>query len=277
MTVLRLHPRLQSEFARAEEIFPGVQLGHAPNPDERAEAREEYCLVVDCQVAVYFDELLQSELDRFYGATWGGEPPHLDEEDTEAIVRRYLNWMDRLPPLREAEVVEAMTRQEMFDMFTAFSRNPPPPPNRPGLVRGPRHPRGGPPNVRGHLPFKTRTKAREVFYKYEAWPISQRLVSGSPCTIAPGTYASPSTETLFMPTGFSAVARNALPSFFPACFRHEIQPKTGSEIRCGAIVPMYGQAGGGVEVMFLGDTRRTPPGPAENRGPFANPVIIPPL
>jgi hypothetical protein len=82
------------------------------------------------------------------------------------------------------------------------------------------------------------------------------------------SYASPFSELPFLATGFSAVARNALPSLFPACFRWEIQPAPFTDIRCGAIVPMYGQAGGGVEVMFTNVTT--------NRGPIANPVLVPP-
>jgi len=42
--------------------------------------------------------------------------------------------------------------------------------------------------------------------------------------IAAETYASPSAELAFLNTGFAAVARNALPSFFPAVFRYELQP-----------------------------------------------------
>ncbi len=38
-------------------------------------------------------------------------------------------------------------------------------------------------------------------------------------------------------------------------------------MRCGAVIPNYGQSGGGVEVFF--------PNGAANVGPIANPVIIP--
>jgi hypothetical protein len=61
----------------------------------------------------------------------------------------------------------------------------------------------------------------------------------------------------------------ALPSFFPAIFRWRIQPVLGSSILCGAVVPMFGQSGGGVEVCF--------DQPAQNVGPIANPVVLAPL
>jgi hypothetical protein len=52
-------------------------------------------------------------------------------------------------------------------------------------------------------------------------------------------------------------------------FRWELQPNRGTSILCGAVVPMYTQAGGGVEVCF--DTGAT------NIGPIADQLIIPPL
>jgi hypothetical protein len=53
-----------------------------------------------------------------------------------------------------------------------------------------------------------------------------------------------------VPSGFSAVGRFALPSLLPAIWRREIVPPLGTTYLCGAVVPMYGQAGGGVEVKF---------------------------
>ena len=38
-------------------------------------------------------------------------------------------------------------------------------------------------------------------------------------------------------------------------------------MKYGASVPLYGQSGGGVEVMFPKGTK--------NRGPIANPVVLP--
>jgi hypothetical protein len=58
----------------------------------------------------------------------------------------------------------------------------------------------------------------------------------------------------------------ALPSFFPAMFRWRINPQFNTSILCGAVVPMFGQSGGGVEACF--DQK------ASNDGPIANPVIL---
>ena len=87
--------------------------------------------------------------------------------------------------------------------------------------------------------------------------------------VVPWTFASPSSEIPLVPTGFGAVGRFALPTFFPAVFRWEIQPDAGGSLLCGAVVPMWGQAGGGVEVCF--DQL------VSNKGPIADPVLIDPL
>jgi len=65
------------------------------------------------------------------------------------------------------------------------------------------------------------------------------------------------------------VARFALPSLMPACYRYELQPVTGTVIECGAAVPLYGQSGGGVEVKFTSLTK--------NRCPIADPIVLPAL
>ena len=146
---------------------------------------------------------------------------------------------------------------------------PPPPPNRPDL-----RPRYTPApdleeNLYGHLPFQSTTRGDEHFYRFEPWPTSSKITVGQQGSIAAKTYASPSAELAFLNTGFAAVARNALPSLFPAVFRYELQPEAGCTFYCGAIVPNFGQSGGGVEVYF--------PARVQNRGPIAKPVVIPPL
>jgi hypothetical protein len=111
----------------------------------------------------------------------------------------------------------------------------------------------------------------DIFYRFEAWPASRRVTTGQGGTIAIGTFASPSSELPFLPTGFAAVARNALPSFFPAVFRYELAPVPNAPVLCGAAVPMFGMSGGGVEVMFTENPT------TQNRGAIALPVVVPPL
>jgi hypothetical protein len=116
--------------------------------------------------------------------------------------------------------------------------------------------------------FKSITEDREVFFRCEAWPTSRRVIAATN-TVVVNTFASPHAEVPFIPTGFAAVARTALPSFFPAVFRYEIKPPTATPILCGAVVPMFGQSGGGVEVCFMSQFT--------NIGPIAHPIVLPPL
>jgi hypothetical protein len=125
-----------------------------------------------------------------------------------------------------------------------------------------------PTHIYGHLCFTRTSEPNDVFYRFEPWPKSYRI-DPSKREISPGTYACPASEQPFVPTGFAAVGRYALPNIAPACFRWEIQPNAKTKFACGASVPLYGQSGGGVEVCFLNRTK--------NRGPIANPVVLPPL
>lgn len=118
----------------------------------------------------------------------------------------------------------------------------------------------------GHLPFRSATTGQDVFYRYEILPWSTWVLQ-SAREISAGTFAAPASELPFVPTGFAAVGRYALPKLPPYRFRWELQPEAGKEIDVGASVPLYGQAGGGVEVKFRD--------PTKNRGPIANPVKLP--
>jgi hypothetical protein len=253
MALYLLNPAEQQEFAEKPEVFPNAQAGLVGS---------RFCLVLACQIAVIFDKGLKENLTDFYAQTWG---KHSNETDIEAL---YAAWMESLDDRhRQSIKFQTKTRREMLDNIEGS--NPPPPPDRPDLQ--PVTP--GPPDliiedVHGHLPFETVTRPREVFYRFEPWPNSRRVLQSSNSVVA-NTFAAPQSELFFNPTGFAAVARNALPNLFPACFRWEIQPTVKTAIYCGAIVPMFGQSGGGVEVYF---TTMTP-----NRGPIANPVIIEPL
>jgi hypothetical protein len=248
VTIYRLTDDDQKQFAHAPEIFAGVQLGLTN--------QKRYVLVLGCQVAIDFDGDTPENLNQFYAATWDHERP------SSSIDERYRAWMNQL---NTGAAIPFLTTRAELTAFVASAF--PLPPNRPDLT--PRPPTSLQQNVYGHLPFATKTRADEHFYRFEPWPTSNRITTGDPGSIAAGTYASPSAELRFLNTGFAAVARNALPSLFPAVFRYELQPEVGKTIYCGAIVPMHGQSGGGVEVFFPSDIT--------NRGPIAKPVIVPPL
>jgi hypothetical protein len=123
--------------------------------------------------------------------------------------------------------------------------------------------------IYGHLPFDGRTQQNDVYYRCEHWLVSRRVLIGTGEVLA-GTYGFPESEFAFVPTGFAAVGRYALPDLPPACRRYEICPPDKYLLKCGAAVPLYGQAGGGVEVMFPTKfTNRIKPIPA--------PTILHPL
>jgi len=118
----------------------------------------------------------------------------------------------------------------------------------------------------GHLPFRTTTLAQDVFYRFEPWPVSMRVMQNRR-KVRDDTYAAPAREVPFVASGFGAVGRYALPKLLPHCYRWELQPMAGTEIDVGACIPQNGQAGGGVEVRFRNDSHM--------RGPIANPVLLP--
>lgn len=268
MTIYRLDGTQQKDFAKCLEAFAGGQLGvlrHNGDP--------KHCLVLSGRIAIVFDSQLDAELLHFMSKTWRVPPESPLSSPT--MIQRYEDWIADRPLAQELYPLNA-TRNDISQIFFVSTLPPnvspptlpPPPPSRPSVAPGAPGGRGTLPSTVGHLPFNTTSEDREVFYRWEAFPSSRR-VHQSTGQVAPWTFASPSAEVPYVATGFAAVARAALPSLFPAVFRWELQPDVGTSLLCGAVVPMHGQAGGGVEVCFYAG--------ANNRGPIANQVIIPPL
>jgi hypothetical protein len=54
----------------------------------------------------------------------------------------------------------------------------------------------------------------------------------------------------FVPTGFVAVGRFALPNNLPASYHYEIEAPAGTVVDFGTVAPAFGQAGSGVEAYF---------------------------
>ena len=106
----------------------------------------------------------------------------------------------------------------------------------------------------------------DVFFRYEAFPTSLRIDQVNQKVTKPDTYATPFSERDFTPTGLSAVGRFALPSLDPHRWRWELQPVANTHVYYGASVPLYGQSGGAVEVMF--------PDPFDNTIPIPNPAVL---
>jgi hypothetical protein len=106
-----------------------------------------------------------------------------------------------------------------------------------------------PPLPYGHLPFQRNTRTNyERFVRFTAFATDPRITSDG--GLLPGTFAAPASEERMVPGGFAAVGRYALPTLMPAVWRRDIIPPINRPYHSGAVVPMFGQAGGGVEVMF---------------------------
>lgn len=105
------------------------------------------------------------------------------------------------------------------------------------------------------------------FHRFSPFNPDRRVnpISGD---FAPGTYACPESEVPFVPTGFAAVGRFALPSPSAASHHYVIDAGAGTPVLFGTVVPAFGQAGGGVEALF--------PGGATNlASPAVPPTMIP--
>lgn len=181
------------------------------------------------------------------------EATFMEPEDTFFLPG--VKWFNALPSI--ANVTTATPLQAWVPFMGAIG-----PVTPIGALPSPPPP---PPSVYGHLPFKAKTLADTVIYRWEAYPTSRRINIAAK-TIAKDTYAAPASEVPFAPTGFAAVARFALPNLMPACYHYELQPDANTDIECGASVPLYGQSGGGVEVKFVKQRN--------NRCAIANPVLL---
>lgn len=94
------------------------------------------------------------------------------------------------------------------------------------------------------IPFNT----PQSYYRYSAYSLDRRV---DPCTgnFLSGTYATTYADMHFVPSGFAAVGRYALPN--PASARYVFQVVTNDRPSLmGTATPNFGQAGGGVEVLF---------------------------
>jgi hypothetical protein len=246
MELIQVRENDQNKFLTASEIAMDCHL---------AQAEDEFYLVVGCRVGVLLNKQTFVDIETGYL-----DQPWLSPGYSyESRVAAFGQWLKQLPL---APVLAPATSSQAWQSFAASmipvspGSLPPPPPR--------------PPSVYGHLPFVAQTLADTIIYRWEAFPASRRIDRiVNPPTIASGTYAAPASEAFFAQTGFAALARFALPNLLPACFRYELQPLVGTSLECGASVPLYGQSGGGVEVMF--------PNKTDNRCPIADPIVLPAL
>jgi hypothetical protein len=243
--MILLRVRDPKEFVRMTEAAMDCHLATSDGDD--------VFLVVGCRVAIRLDNRTLAEAESDYLSQPWLRPVFEGEDRIDA----FESWLKNLTPAPELQPVPPAEAWKLYAAsMTPVPHSPlPPAPVRPAFIYG-------------HLPFVATTLSDTLIYRWEAFPKSLRIIrTVNPPTIAADTYAAPSSEVPFALTGFAAVARFALPNLMPACFRYELQPLTGTVLECGASVPLYGQSGGGVEVMFRGNT--------DNRCSIADPVVLP--
>ena len=88
-----------------------------------------------------------------------------------------------------------------------------------------------------------------IFHRFSAFNPDRRVNPKTGDFLA-GTYATTESEVPFVPSGFAAVGRFALPNNLPASHHYEIEAPAGITVEFGTVAPAFGQAGGGVEAYF---------------------------
>jgi hypothetical protein len=244
MTLLRLSQIQIEHFTEIPETAMGLHVTTSPI------GRERLVFVLGGAVALVSNGAAFEEISALMQQPWlrASSDLHFGER-----LRAFEAWFEHLGPA--PKLSDPPPRGSVLGLIIVHPSTLSAPPPRPL-------------SIYGHLPFSGVTEPNDMFYRCEPWPTSRRI-NQTKQEVASGTYACPESELPFFPTGFAAVGRYALPNLLPASFRWELQPTTRSAVHCGASVPLYGQAGGGVEVCF--DTL------TKNRGPIANPVVLPAL
>ena len=216
-----------NDFDNAPEHAMGVHYGN--------DAGGLLYLVLGGQVAIRLGE---------YPSPWEGAPP-LSEWLAKGVAdcsRAFEDWLKHLR--NEVELTPDPPANPIVIVGVSVG-------TLPQIPTPPSYPVG----VYGHVPFPGTTQSGDVFCRYEPWPISRRIrTSSSPMSVVPNTFAGPISEARFIACGFGAVARLACPNILPACFKWEFEVAAGTALRCGAAIPLFGQAGGGVEVELLGSS-----------------------
>jgi len=87
-----------------------------------------------------------------------------------------------------------------------------------------------------------------AYFRFSANPKDPRVLPNG--DLVNGTYATTYNDLRMVPSGFAAVGRYALPSPLSAKFMYIIVTDSVPQL-IGTAVPNFGQAGGGVEVLFL--------------------------
>lgn len=94
------------------------------------------------------------------------------------------------------------------------------------------------------------------YYRFCASPYDKR-VDKNTGDFLPGTYATTYNDLHFVPSGFAAVGRYAIPNPASARFVSQIITYNRPTLM-GTSPPNFGQAGGGVEVLFQSGAKNNP-------------------
>jgi hypothetical protein len=97
------------------------------------------------------------------------------------------------------------------------------------------------------LVLKSKTTGEDAFLRFSYTSRDPRTRASS---IAAGTYATTYLDGVGVTSGFSAVARYALPVPLAARYVTLLTPPSGTHVHLGAAGPFFGQSGGGVEAYF---------------------------
>lgn len=98
-------------------------------------------------------------------------------------------------------------------------------------------------------------KRPHSYYRFSVSPRDHRVAANG--DYLPDTYATTYADLHFVPSGFAAVGRYALPNPASARFVHQLTTFDRPS-RMGTVTPNFGQAGGGVEVLFASGASHDP-------------------
>ena len=93
------------------------------------------------------------------------------------------------------------------------------------------------------------------YYRYSSYYKDKRIMPNG--DFLPGTYATTYSDMHFVPSGFAAVGRYALPNPASACYLFTLVTFDRPTLM-GTATPNFSQAGGGVEVLFGNGAKNKP-------------------